>query len=59
MEQTEVDYPFMVPHPLYRLWSSAIGDHFYTTSANERNSVTQKYGYVDEGVACYVYTQKI
>jgi hypothetical protein len=40
--------------PLYRLLQTATGDHFYTTSATERNSAIAQAGYVSEGVACDV-----
>jgi hypothetical protein len=39
--------------PLYRLYNSHSGDHFYTTSTAERDSAAQG-GYTKEGVACYV-----
>ena len=32
----------------------ASGDHFYTTSAAERDNAVAKVGYVNEGVACHV-----
>jgi len=38
--------------PLYRLYSGAAGDHFYTMSKAERNSVLG--AYTDEGVAGYI-----
>lgn len=38
--------------PLYRLQGH--GDHFYTTSAQERDNAIAQYGYVSEGIACYV-----
>ena len=40
--------------PLYRLWNGTVGDHFYTTSSAEVNSVENS-GYVYEGVAAYVF----
>lgn len=40
--------------PLYRLQGN--GDHFYTTSASERDNAIAQYGYTSEGIACYVYT---
>ncbi len=43
----------MLPIPLYRLQGH--GDHFYTTSAAERDNAIAEYGYASEGVACYVY----
>lgn len=42
-------------HPLYRLYSPSLGNHFYTTSASERDTVAQSFGYTYEGVACYVW----
>lgn len=33
----------------------AIGDHFYTTSAVERDNAIETHGYADEGVACHVF----
>jgi hypothetical protein len=41
--------------PLYRLWSSTVGDHFYTTSAEEAETALVSDGYSYEGVAGYVY----
>lgn len=38
--------------PLYRLQGH--GDHFYTTSESERDNAISSYGYVSEGIACYV-----
>lgn len=38
--------------PLYRLQGH--GDHFYTTSATERDNAIATYGYASEGIACYV-----
>jgi hypothetical protein len=32
-----------------------VGDHFYTTSAAERDNAIAFYGYVPEGIACFVY----
>src|SRR5258708_5612016 len=34
-----------------------LGDHFYTTSAVERDTAVMKFGYTSEGVACNVYLQ--
>ena len=42
--------------PLYRVFSLAAGDHFYTTSAPDRNNAIDHLGYKDEGVAAYIYT---
>lgn len=41
--------------PLFRLYQPGNGDHFYTTSAAERDNAIASYGYVDEGVAGYVW----
>ncbi|MCA9652635.1 MAG: hypothetical protein KC501_22145 [Myxococcales bacterium] len=41
--------------PLYRLYRAANGDHFYTTSAAERDNAINTLGYVAEGVAGYVW----
>ena len=45
--------------PLYRYWQPSTRDHFYTTNANEIGTCTLvavgKYGYIYEGVVCYVY----
>jgi hypothetical protein len=46
--------------PLYRFWSNRLGDHFYTTSASERDSIIATYDtntWQYEGVAYYVYPQ--
>lgn len=39
--------------PLYRLYASWNGDHFYAISESERASAIQG-GYISEGIACYV-----
>jgi hypothetical protein len=41
---------------LLRVYSPASGDHFYTTSVAEQENAVAKLGYVDEGVACHVYS---
>jgi cold shock CspA family protein len=41
--------------PLLRALSAASGDHFYTTSAAERDNAVAKGGYQNEGVACHVF----
>ena len=45
--------------PLYRYWQSASSDHFYTTNPKEIGTVTPgqvgNFGYISEGVACYVF----
>lgn len=55
----EGDHSLTVQQPLYRLWNAGGGGHFYTTSASERYDTIQKLGYVDEGIACYVYSQQV
>jgi hypothetical protein len=40
--------------PLHRLFNGASGDHFYTTSDQERNSAVANSGYQSEGEACFV-----
>ena len=44
--------------PLYRYWKGSVSDHFYTTNAAEigttKSGQAGNYGYVSEGVACYV-----
>lgn len=42
--------------PLYRLFRGAKLDHFYTTSAGERDYAVAL-GYADEGIAGYVYPE--
>ncbi len=41
--------------PLYRLYSSAASNHFYTTSAAERDNAVSSYGYQYESVVAYVW----
>jgi len=41
--------------PLYRLYQPNTDDHFYTTSAPEKESCMTAGGWNDEGIACYVY----
>jgi len=41
--------------PLYRMYSPASGDHFYTTSAAERDAAVSMYGYQSEGGVGYVF----
>lgn len=41
--------------PLYRLYSEADGNHFFTTSEPERNNARDNLGYLDEGIAGYVW----
>ncbi len=38
--------------PLYRLRNNS--EHFYTTDPVERDNAVSQYGYVAEGIACYV-----
>lgn len=49
--------------PLYRLYRAAKGntrdDHFYTTKEDEKFGAIHKYGYADEGIACYVWTSAV
>jgi hypothetical protein len=40
--------------PLYRVYQVSSGDHFYTTSADERDSALRG-GYINEGIAGYVW----
>lgn len=40
---------------LYRLYSGTAGNHFYTTSATERDRAVSEYGYRYESVAGYVW----
>jgi hypothetical protein len=42
--------------PLYRVFSSAANNHFYTTSVAERDNAVANLGYVDQGLAGYVWT---
>ena len=42
--------------PLLRAFSPATGDHFYTTSVAERDNAVANVGYVNEGVACHVFS---
>jgi hypothetical protein len=41
--------------PLYRLRRTRDGEHFYTTSASERDNAIAMFGYVSEGVAGHVW----
>lgn len=41
--------------PLYRLYSAAQSNHFYTLSAEERDNAVAAYGYVSEGIAAWVW----
>jgi hypothetical protein len=42
--------------PLYRMYSATASDHFFTISAPERDIAVATYGYLDEGIAGYVWT---
>jgi len=42
--------------PFYRLFNLAVWDHFYTTSAADRDNAISNGGYVSEGIAAYIYT---
>jgi len=41
--------------PFYRLWKAKAADHFYTTSAAERDNAINRFGYMSQGVVGYVY----
>lgn len=41
--------------PLYQLYSRAASNHFYTVSASERDNAVAVHGYVDEGVAAWIW----
>ena len=41
--------------PLYRLYQGTNGNHFYTTSAAERDNAVANLGYAYEAIACYVF----
>ena len=41
---------------LYRLYAPGGDDHFYTTSAAERDNAIAMYGYQDQGVVGFVFT---
>jgi len=46
--------------PLYRFYNTRNPDHFYTTSAEERDNVLSNYpDYVFEGVECFVYDHQL
>ncbi|KAJ2911525.1 hypothetical protein MD484_g8889, partial [Candolleomyces efflorescens] len=44
----------MLSKPLYRVFNTAVNDHFYTASSEERIRSIVKYGYTDEGVAGWI-----
>ena len=45
--------------PLYRLLKNGTGNHFYTTSATERDYTVNHYGYKYEGIAGYVFSTQV
>lgn len=49
--------------PLYRVYRATKGktgdDHFYTIKEDEKFGAVHKYGYVDEGIRCYVWTNAV
>ena len=40
---------------LFRLWNPTVHDHFYTTSAQERDRAVARFGYRNEGTAAQVF----
>jgi hypothetical protein len=50
------EYTFSSPPPFVIPVSIGVGDHFYTTSASERDNAVANLGYHNEGIACYVYS---
>lgn len=42
--------------PLYRLYSATASNHFYTTSATERDRAVSEFGYRYEAIAGYVWS---
>jgi hypothetical protein len=44
--------------PLFRMYNPRAANHFYTTSASERDDAVHNFGYQDDGIAGYVYTFK-
>jgi hypothetical protein len=49
--------------PLYRAYRATVGktgdDHFYTIKEDEKFGALHKYGYVDDGITCYVWTSAV
>lgn len=49
--------------PLYRVYRATKGitrdDHFYTIKEDEKFGALHKYGYVDDGITCYVWTSEV
>jgi hypothetical protein len=41
------------------LTNDIVKDHFYTTSGTEHDNAVSQFGYLSEGVACYVYQTQI
>ena len=48
-----------VTSPLHRGYSSGATDHFYTTSASERDTAVSRFKYTNEGTAAFVYTSAL
>ena len=53
-EPSSVPEPSEKLVPLFRLYNSETGYHFYTTSEKEALNAALKLGYKDEGIICYV-----
>jgi hypothetical protein len=45
--------------PLYRLLKTGTGNHFYTTSATERDNAVNHLGFKYEGIAGYVFSTQV
>jgi hypothetical protein len=49
--------------PLYRVYRATKGitrdDHLYTIKEDEKFGALHKYGYVDDGITCYVWTSAV
>ncbi|TDL16762.1 hypothetical protein BD410DRAFT_794966 [Rickenella mellea] len=45
--------------PFFRLFNPAVSDHFYTTSAAERNNAVANGGYISEGTAASVFATQV
>ncbi len=49
--------------PLYRAYRATVGkigdDHFYTIKEDEKFGAINKYGYIDDGITCYVWTSAV
>lgn len=45
--------------PLYRFVHPQTGDHVFITDVEEGRQATSKYGYVAEGVCCYIATEQL